>query len=346
MINAIGILVAILVFGILIFTHELGHFAAAKLNGIYVKEFNMGMGPKLLSYRGKNKETLYSLRIFPIGGSCLMKGEDEADDDPRAFCRKPVWRRMTVIFAGPLMNFATAMIVFAIVFMSMGVISNSNIVGAPAPGEAAEQAGLLAGDKILAINGVPVASWNGIRAEINSQVPDNPGDPLTLTIQRQDHELDIAVTPFFDEGYKSWRVGITASTEKPGLFAAMALGIKQSYFLTKAILVGLVQIITGKIPPDVAGPIGIVDIVRQNVSNGWQDVLGLLGMLSVNLAIVNLLPLPALDGCRLVFLAAEGIRRKPFNREREGMVHFVGLMLLFGLMIVITFGDIRRLFTG
>ncbi|MCL1873704.1 MAG: RIP metalloprotease RseP [Clostridiales bacterium] len=346
MINVIGILVAVLVFSILIFTHELGHFTAAKLNGIYVKEFNMGMGPKLLSRRGKNGETLYSLRAFPIGGSCLMKGEDEADDDPRSFSRKPVWRRMTVIFAGPLMNFVTAMIVFAIVFMSMGIMSDANIIGDVTSGDPAQQAGLLAGDRVLAINGASVASWSGIVTEINHQVSATPGESLNMTIQRQGQEQDIAVKPFFDEEANRWRIGITASTEQPGLFAAMGLGVTQSYIFTKTILVGLVQMITGKVAPDVAGPVGIINIVRETVRTGWQNILGILGILSVNLAVVNLLPLPALDGCRLVFLAAEGIRRKPFNREREGMVHFIGLMLLFGLMIVITFSDIRRLFTG
>jgi len=319
-------------------THELGHFLVAKANKVYVYEFAIGMGPRIWGF--KKAETEYNLRLLPIGGMVRMMGEDEEKtDDDRSFTRKSVLRRMSVIFAGPLMNFITAIVLFVIVFMMIGIASNSNVIGQPLPGQAAEAAGVLAGDSILEINGQEVKDWNSMVGIIQEQ---EPGAPLAIIIDREGELIDMTINPYYDNESGRWLMGIQPSVQKLGFFESAWLGIKQSYLFTKMLLVALYQMLTGQIAPDVAGPVGVVNIVGQAASMGLQNVLILAGYLSINLGVINLLPLPALDGSRIVFLAVEGIRRKPFDRQKEGMVHFIGLMLLFGLMIVITYHDILR----
>lgn len=333
-----SIIIAILIFCLLIMTHELGHFLVAKANKVYVYEFAIGMGPRIWGFQ--KAETEYNLRLLPIGGMVRMMGEDEEKlDDERSFARKSVLQRMSVIFAGPLMNFVTAIVLFVIVFMMIGVASNSNIVGQPIAGKAAEAAGVMAGDAILEINGQEVEDWNSMVGIIQDQ---EPGAPLAITVDRNGELIDMTINPYYDDESGRWLMGLQPSVQKLGFFESAWLGIKQSYLFTKMLLVALYQMVTGQIAPDVAGPVGVVSIVGQAASMGLQNVLILAGYLSINLGVINLLPLPALDGSRIVFLAVEGIRRKPFDRQKEGMVHFIGLMLLFGLMIVITYHDILR----
>jgi len=337
--SILGIVVAILIFCILIMTHELGHFLVAKANKIYVYEFALGMGPRIWGF--KKNETEYNFRLFPIGGMVRMMGEDEEKiDDERSFARKTVLQRMAVIFAGPLMNFITAIVFFVIIFMMIGIASDSNIVGKPLSGQAAEAAGVRAGDAIMEINGQEVEDWSSMVTIIQDQ---EPGAPLAIKIDRDGQIIDMTITPYYDNESGRWLMGIQPSTEKLNFFESAWLGIKQSYLFTKMLLLALYQMLTGQIAPDVAGPVGVVSIVGQAAGMGLQNVLILAGYLSINLGVINLLPIPAMDGSRLVFLAVEGIRRKPFDRRKEGMVHFIGLMLLFGLMIVITYQDILRL---
>lgn len=336
-----SILWAVIAFCILIISHELGHFAAAKLCGIYVYDFNLGLGPKIFAYKGK--ETSYVLRLFPVGGAVRMMGEDEESDNPRSFNRKPVLQRMAVIFAGPFMNFVTAILIFMIVFMMMGMPTESSRVGLPIPGQAAEAAGLQEGDLILGINGEAVTGWQQMTEVIQQQ---EPGAPLLVEFQRQGEAMELTLTPYYDEAGGRWLMGIQPFMEKRGVFSAITLGIQQSYELTRLLLVTLVQMITGQIEADVAGPVGIVTAVGEAASLGMQNFLILVGFLCINLGVINLLPLPALDGSRLVFLAVEGIRGKPINPEKEGMIHLAGLALLMVLLLVVTYQDILRLIQG
>jgi len=334
------IVVAILFFGILILAHELGHFSAAKWNGIGVYEFNFGMGPKLLTKR--YKETDYSLRLFPIGGSVLMVGEDEESLSPVSFNSKKVWQRMSVIFAGPFMNFIVAIAAFIVVFMMLGVTSSSNIV-VPSSGRPAEAAGLLSGDAVVAVNGQAVSDWESLSAAIRREAS---GGMIEIKVNRKGELLTFRIDPYYDEASDNYYIGIVPSTETVGFFRAVSMGFRQTYEFTKLLLVTLAQMISGKVAPEVAGPVGIVTIVGEAASMGLSNLLILLGVLSINLGVINLLPIPAMDGSRLVFLAIEGVRGKPFDRKKEGFVHFVGLMLLFGLMIVITYQDILRIIKG
>ncbi len=337
----VTILTVIVVFCLLIISHEFGHFIAAKACGVYVEDFSLGMGPKLLQFRGK--ETTYCLRLLPIGGWCNMRGEDEDSDDPRAFNRKKVWQRMLIIFAGPLMNFIIAIIIFVIVFMMIGTASTANVVGEPIADSPAAIAGLEEGDIITDINGIAVDEWADISTAVNAQ---EAGGTLQITVERDGASEIISVEPYFNEETQSWQIGIYPQREHQNIFTAISLGVRQSIEFAVLLVQSIVQMITGQIEAEVAGPVGIVNIIGEATSYGVQNVLILTAYLSINLGLINLFPLPALDGSRLVFLAVEGIRRKPIDRNKEGMVHFIGLVLLLGLMVFITYQDIARLVTG
>ena len=335
------ILIAIIFFGLLIFVHELGHFAAAKLNGIGVYEFNMGMGPKLFSF--KRKETAYNLRLLPIGGSIQMVGEDDENYSPNSFTQKSIWRRVTVLFCGPAMNFVLAIIAFIVLYMMVGVATGANVVGSPVEDTPAIYAGLQGGDVIKAVNEIETADWSAVVDAIKIQPQ---GKEMQLTVVRGEQELKIFVAPYIDEASQESKIGILPQTKHYSVFSAIGLGFRQAYEFTRLLLVSLFQMITGKLEAELAGPVGIVNIVGQAAQFGFPNLLMLLGVLSINLGVVNLLPVPALDGSRIVFLGIEKLRGKPMNPNREGFIHFVGLMALFGLMIFITYQDIARLING
>lgn len=272
-----------------------------------------------------------------------MRGEDEESDDPRAFNRKKVWQRMLVIFAGPAMNFIFAFILFIIVFMMIGTASTQNIVGEVSADSPAAAAGMQAGDVITEINGLEIDEWADISAAVNVN---GAGETVSLTVARDGQNLDMVVDPYYNEEYQTWQIGILPEVTHQNVFSAIKLGFVQSVQFTVLLVQSLVQMITGEIPAEVAGPVGIVTIIGQATSYGLQSLLILTAYLSINLGLINLFPLPALDGSRLVFLAVEKLRGRPMDQRKEGMVHFVGLIMLFGLMIVITYQDIMRLITG
>jgi len=332
------IIAAIAVFCLLILSHELGHFIVAKACHVYVEDFSLGMGPKLIRWQGK--ETQYTLRLLPVGGWCKMRGEDEDSDDQRAFCRRPVWQRIAVVAAGPVMNFIFAILLFIIIFMMIGTTSNENLVGSTLPGKPAEAAGLLPGDRILSINGIAIDQWSDISSTVNQQ---EPGQALNVVIDRNGRQLNMIIQPYYDSDSSSWVIGIHPEQLRQNIFTAIGLGVRQSIYFVRELLVAIVQMISGRVPVEVAGPVGIVTIIGDATRYGIQSLLLLTAYLSLNLGLINLFPLPALDGSRIVFLAVEGLRGKPIDRQKEGMVHFVGLILLLGLMAFITFNDIVRL---
>ena len=341
-----GILAAIVVFCLLILSHELGHFSMAKLVGIYVYDFSLGMGPKLLAIKGK--ETQYTLRLFPIGGHCLMMGEDEKSDDPRSFNKKKVWQRILVIVGGPVMNFIAAILIFIGLFVVTGAPYGSNEVGLLIEGGPAEVAGILPGDLIVEINGQPVKTWNDISPAVGPQ-------PLDIVVERNGEAIALVAQPFYSEESEGgrWLIGIQPTGKavyvRLGFFAAIGLGFEDTYLFTKGLILGLAGMVSGKVQvtsDDVGGPVRIFSMISEAARYGLYQLLLFAAFLCVNLGVINLLPIPALDGSRIIFLLVEGLRGKPLNPEREGMVHFVGLMLLFALMIVLTYNDIARLISG
>ena len=336
----IKIIAALAIFCVLVLTHEFGHFIVAKACGVYVEDFSVGMGPRLLHYQGK--ETDYCLRLLPIGGWCKMVGEDEESDNPRAFCHKTVGQRMAIVAAGPLMNFISAAILFVIIFMMIGTYSTQPVVGSTIEGTPAAEV-LQEGDRLLTIAGREVADWDDIGVIVNS-LP--AGESFNVTVERAGEQLELEFTPYYDEETAGWKLGIYPTEEKQKLGKAIALGFTQTYLFTKELILAIVGMFRGTVPVDVGGPVAIVSVIGDAASYGIQSVLLLAAYLCINLGLVNLIPLPALDGSRLVFLAVEGLRGKPIDPKKEGLVHFIGLMLLLGLMLLITYHDIINLAAG
>jgi regulator of sigma E protease len=336
----LSIIITVIILGLLIVSHELGHFLAAKAVGIKVHEFAIGMGPKIFVHKGK--ETLFTLRILPIGGYNRMAGMEPDDEDhPRGFNKKSVGKRSFVIFAGSFMNFVLALLIFIIVFTGLGIPTNQNIIGGLVPGGAAQLAGLREGDQIVAINNEKTETWNDLTTIIHN----SPGKELEFKIKRNGELLTVRVTPVLDPEYKVGLVGIERMWAKQGLLESIVLGIQQAVELGYLLVVSLVQMIIGRIPAEVAGPVGMVQMIGEAAEYGMASILNFAAILSLNLGLINLFPVPALDGSRLIFLGLEWLRGKPIQREKENFIHFVGFFLLIGLMVLITYQDILRLFS-
>ncbi|BBB93145.1 MAG TPA: RIP metalloprotease RseP [Methylomusa anaerophila] len=339
----IPIIAAIFVFGLLILFHELGHFITAKLVGMRVDEFAIGFGPKLVSRQVG--ETIYSIRIVPLGGFNKIAGMDpDEEQDERSFNTKPVWARMLVIVAGSAMNFVLPVILFFIVFVSAGVDTPSDqpIIGTVFHDRPAMLAGLVAGDRIIAVNGAKIDSWRQFVQVIQS----NSGSKLVVNIERSGAKefQTITVTPEYDTKAKRGIIGITPLIihDQPEAFESLGLAFKQTYSIGGSMLVGIGEMLTGKAPADVAGPIGVAQMAGEVAQLGIIPLLQFAAFLSINLGLINLLPVPVLDGGHVVTLAVEGIRRKPLNKNHMQFIQMIGFALLLLLMIVATFKDISR----
>lgn len=334
------VIITIITLGILVLAHELGHFLVAKQVGIKIHEFSIGFGTKLFGV--KRDETDYNIRLLPLGGYVKMAGmEPEDSDDEHGFNRKTVGQRLAVIAMGPLMNFFLAFVFFALMYMVIGVpasMSHTTIIGDTVVGYPADSAGLKPGDKLIMIDGKSVNDWNQVVNLINAK----PGKSIAIEYQRNQKHFATKITPKKENG-KGF-IGISPQIEmrKIGFLESIKQGIIETYQMTVLIIVSLVQMIVGKIAPDLVGPVGITQIVGHAAQMGLGYVLRIAAVLSVNLGLINLLPLPALDGGRIFFLLIEGIRRKPINPEKENFIHFVGFALLIILAVVITFKDLTR----
>lgn len=339
--NPLSILWAILVFGILIFIHELGHYGVAKLFGIRVKEFAIGMGPVLGSvHRG---ETRYSIRAIPFGGFVLMGGMEEGEEeDPRGYLKKPVHARFLTILAGPVMNFLLAMLIFMGYFTIVPTHPTNTLGQVPESCGAvtcpAYAAGLRPGDRVTAVGGRPVGSWE----DLLTVVGNSGGKALPFQFVRAGEVQTVTLTPVQVEG-GAWRVGISPEYERISAGQAFTVGARTTYFVSTQILSELGKIITGQSKPELQGPIGITVLIADQAREGLPSLLQLTAFLSINLGLFNLLPIPALDGSRLVFLTVEAIRGRRVDPRRESMVHLVGFLLLLGLMVVTAYSDIVRL---
>lgn len=427
------ILIAIIIFSAIILIHELGHFLLAKLNGISVTEFSLGMGPRLFSVQ--KGETRYSVKLLPLGGSCAMVGEDTAEEElPGSFNAAPVWGRISVVAAGPVFNFILAFILSLIIVGFVGY-DPAEIVEVQKD-SAAETAGLEAGDVITEYNGyhVDLAKDLYVYSYLNAL---NEGDTVTLKVRRDGEIKEIQYTPdvsvryllgfnrsdassmtvesliqgmpleeaglqpgdtitaingteiadgeaydaylaehpLSDEAveityvrdgldytvtitpkeYRTPQLGFSYNLgyQKASGLQVLKYGVLDVKYMIRTTLLSLKQLVTGNLGfKDLSGPVGVVDAIgttyEESKSEGalmlWMNMLNMAVLLSANLGVMNLLPLPALDGGRLVFLIVEAIRRKPINREIEGMVHFAGLMLLMALMVVVMYNDIMKIF--
>lgn len=414
------IIAFILMFGLLVFVHEFGHFIFAKKTGMLVREFAIGFGPKVFSI--KKNETLYTIRLLPMGGyvrvagedpeiidikpgqhiglefndqgnvskiiinnkskhpnaqvievekadlehDLFIKGYDIGEDElftfnieptadfvmnetetqiapyDRQFASKTKRQRAMQLFAGPLMNFILTVVIFAILGFTQGVPSEEAKLASIQEDSPAAQAGFQAGDEVIQINNQKISTWTAFQEIVRA----NPSEEMTMVVLRDNEQKTLTVTPRSVEGPEGdiGQLGVMQTLESSS-WRAIPHSINQTYEYSKLILVNLGKLVTGQFSIDMlSGPVGIYDATDQVVQTGFVNYITWTAILSVNLGIINLLPLPALDGGRLLFVGIEAIRGKPMSPEKEGIVHFIGFALLMLLMIVVTWNDIQRLF--
>lgn len=339
-------IIAILIFSLIILFHELGHFLLAKRNGIRVNEFSLGLGPTLVGFtRG---ETKYSIKLLPFGGACMMEGEDEDSSDEASFQKKSVWARISVVAAGPIFNFIMAFVFAFILILCVGF--DKPVINDVIEGHPAQKAGIEAGDTIVSMNGKRIHFYR----EVSLYTFFHPGETIDIVYQRDGERMEATVNPVFDEEQGKYLIGFygTGVREKGNVLEALKYSAFELKYWINTTFDSLKMLVTGRVSfNDMQGPVGIVktigDTYDESKSDGgfwvFVNMLNIAILLSANLGVMNLLPIPALDGGRLVFLVIEAIRRKRINPEKEGMVHFVGLMLLLVLMVVVMFNDVRQL---
>lgn len=335
------ILAAIFVFGVLVTVHEFGHFITAKMTGMRVDEFAIGFGPKI--YQQKDGETLYSLRAIPLGGYNKIAGMDPDDPvEPNAFNSKPIPARMLVILAGALMNFILPIILFSGIFMVEGRLQlvNEPVLGNVVNEMAAARAGLKAGDRIVTIDGKNIETWTDVVLNLRKAGTEE----VTLTAERNGVLQTYKMTPMFDKDAGRPLIGVSPkfSKESLGFFGS----IKEGFIYTKNIglsmVSGLYRIVSGNAPADVAGPIGVAQMAGQVAEKGLLPLMNFVAFLSINLGVINLLPLPALDGGHFVLLLLEALRGKPLGGKAMTNIQMVGVALILALTVFSTFKDITR----
>lgn len=347
---------AIIIFSLIIFIHEFGHFITAKLFHVKVNEFAIGMGPQL--WKKQKGETLYSVRVFPIGGFCQMEGEDEDNYDPDSFQVKPKWQRFIILFAGAFMNFVLGFLLLILLSSLFTPKENfySMTLADVTQGYPAYEAGLRPGDEILRVNGNRIHIrqdynfYNNDPSQIQLEVC-RDGKTLTFSfapkaikISQDGQILDENATDAYQTQYVA---GIVFSQKDKNIGTVLSHSFYESCFMGKVVVVSLAELISGKVSPKyLSGPIGIVSEIGTAASMGLKNVLWLAALITINLGLMNLLPLPALDGGRILFLLIEAVTRKPLNPKVEGYFHAIGFVLLIGLLLYATSNDILRLFSS
>lgn len=327
------IIYAILMLCMLIFIHEFGHFIAAKACGVKVNEFALGMGPVLV--QKQKGDTMYSLRAIPIGGFCAMEGEDEESTHDDAFCNKKPWQKAVILIAGSFMNLIAAIILMIAVTFCIG--SPTNTIGDVTKGSPAERAGILAGDKIIEISDYKVDDWYSLSDAIDKF---KEGEKMEIVVDRDGQEYNFSVAPEKIDGKVI--IGVGAAYEK-NIGRAIVDGPKATWNMTKMMYSTIKQLITGDVAAkDLSGVVGIVYMVDQSISQGLITFLYFMALLSLNLAVMNMLPFPALDGGRLLFVIIRKVTGKAITDNMEAVVHMIGMLLLIALMIYVTWQDILR----
>lgn len=341
------IFIAILMFSLIIIFHELGHFLLAKKNKVKVNEFCLGLGPTIIGFtRG---ETKYSIKLLPFGGACMMEGEDGESESEGAFNSKSVWARMSIVAAGPIFNFILAFVCALIVIAAAGF--DRPVITGVMEGYSAEEQGMQAGDVITELNGRRIHLYR----EVSVYTFFHPANEIDVTYERDGKEYQCTLTPQYDEESGRYMLGVYGNVgrERGGFFDTLKYSCYEVKYWISTTVDSIRMLVTGQVGfNELSGPVGIVKNIGDNYEASrpagamavFLTMLNYSIMLTANLGIMNLLPLPALDGGRLVFLIIEAVRRKKIDPEKEGMVHFIGLVLLLLLMAAVLFNDIWKLF--
>lgn len=342
------VILALLLICIIIVAHEFGHYLIARANGIEVKEFFVGLGPNIISKKKGN--TVYSLKLIPFGGACVFMDEEDIDHPENcSYLKASVWARIATVLAGPIFNFLLAFI-FSLFLISSQGYSNTAITEV-APESPAMAAGIQPGDKILKMNGEKVYFYG----EVSFETMYNNGEPFDLIIDRNGEKMNISVTPEYSEEYGRMMMGITFGewVDNPGALETIKYSFLNVRYWIKITIKSLKQLFTGGISvKELSGPVGISQVVSETVDSAEPygimavilSLMDLVILISANLGVMNLLPFPALDGGKLIFLIIEAITKKPVNKNVEGAINFVGMALLMLLMIFVLYNDITRLF--
>jgi regulator of sigma E protease len=353
----LGIAAAIVVLGFLIVAHEFGHFVVAKRSGVGVLKFSIGFGPKLLGRVVNGTE--YLLSAIPLGGYVKMVGEDpeaeEAVDPKVSFSHQPVWKRAAIVIAGPAFNLLLAFVAFSLVFLAYGARVPSEVakVGGVMDGMPAGEAGIQPGDVVISVDGKPVATWE----ELSTAIRGSDGHEVDLGLRRDDRTLHVKVTPrakadkniFGEVLGTAYVIGIERALEEQdvGPFEAVEMGAQQTAWWIETLIVSVVKILQGKIPArDIGGPILIVQAAGQQAQVGLESLLRFMAVISINLGILNLLPIPILDGGHLLFLGVEAVMRRPVDIRHREIAQQVGLVILLALMAFAFYNDILRVIQG
>lgn len=351
------ILVTIVVLGILIFVHELGHFLVAKRAGVAVLKFSLGFGPKLIGFQ--RGETEYRISAIPLGGYVKMLGEDtEEEVTPeqmaRSFGAQPVHKRIAIVFAGPLSNFLLAIVIFAGIYVAVGIPQITPEIGTVNSGSPAEMAGLQPGDRIVSIDGREIHQWE----ELSKSIEEAGEKPLNLVVQRGEEQFTLNVTPsvsevknIFGETIRRPVLGVAAAgkftIKEVNPLVAVYHSLEQTWTLSKLFLLTIVKLIQRVVPLDtLGGPILIAQMAGQQANEGILNLINFVALISVNLAVLNLLPIPVLDGGHILFFTLEAIFRRPISIRKIEMAQKVGMLLLLVLMVFVFYNDIMRLLPG
>ena len=350
--GALYVLLAIGIFSALIMIHEFGHYLTARLCGVTVHEFALGMGPQIFSRVSKKSGIRYSLRLFLIGGYVSMDGEDGESENPNAFCNKSVWKRILIVVAGAGMNILLGFIAMFIlttttVLSNQGGLLPTNVIAEFDEGATSNQmgeAGLMEGDRIIAVNGVPVFTGYDLIYEITN----GAYEPVDMVVVRNDHfyRLEDVKFPTTEEsGVVFGSYDFKVYGKAPNIFNLCFYSVNRSMSTVKMVYDSLFDLLRGRYGAEaVSGPVGTTQVIGEAAQAGGATLLYLVAVITINLGVFNLLPVPALDGGRLLFLIIELFRRKPINRNLEGYVHFIGILVLFALMALISIKDIIGLF--
>lgn len=354
--DILALLLLIVVLGVLIFLHEFGHYITSKKFGAYVYEFSIGMGPKIFSFKRKKKNdpTEYSLRLFPIGGYCAIAGETSEDDGMDVklkkneyMCNKPIWQRCIILIAGVTMNFLSGIVILFISALIFGSVDNASYVGQVIDGYPVSKAGIEVGDRILKIDGKSAKTWDKITLLLNYK---HKSDTYVFTVKKPDGKVvDYKVKPIIsknEDGQEVRTFGIGQNGKRQrGLWASIKNSFAKFISIIDSMWSVIVNLITGNLSLSaLSGPVGVYSVMGEAAHTSIDSVLFIAAYLSINLGFINILPFPAFDGGRVLFLIIEKIRRKKMNSKVENAINTVGFILLIILMIVITIKDILKLF--
>jgi len=324
--------------------HELGHYIAARNFGVPINEFAVGMGPRLFSHRSRKTGTVYSIRLFPIGGFVSMVGEDELSDDKNALNHKPVWQRMVITAAGAFTNLVVSVILMCVVILITPNIGGTTVLRFVEEDSLSHQSGLMVGDEIVEVEGTRVR----IATELSYEIMRKGVQPIDLVVEREGERItlsDVQFPTIVQDGMEFGLPDFQVLALEKNFTNVVEQSVFRSLSTVKMIWESLIDLITGRYGfEQLSGPVGVTTAVSEAAKSGFSDFLYLIVVITMNLGIFNLLPLPALDGGRLLFQVIELFRRKPIRPEFEGYVHFVGIVLLMLLMVAITFQDVMKLF--